>query len=102
MIVNESILLECTEARQMVWFVDVTIESRPMVVSNYTVNEASGNFCQRGGRFGAHSSNESMAPIFYKKLAMITFFNAGVRVVDVRDPFQPKEVGHFVPPITEA
>jgi hypothetical protein len=102
MIVNESILNECTEARQMVWFADVTVESRPMIISSYTVNEASGNFCQRGGRFGSHSSNESMAPIFYKKLAVIAFFNAGVRVVDVRDPYHPKEVAHFIPPITEA
>ena len=102
MIVNESILNECTEARQMVWFVDATIESRPMVVSNYTVNEPSGNFCQRGGRFGAHSSNESTAPVYHQKLVFIAFFNGGVRAVDVRDPFQPKEVAHFVPAITEA
>jgi hypothetical protein len=102
MIVNEQILNECQEARQIVFFVDVTIESRPMVVSNFSVPEASGNFCQRGGRFGAHSSNESMAPVFYKKIVFITYFNAGVRAVDVRDPYQPKEVGYFIPSITEA
>jgi len=102
MIVNESILNACQEPRQMVWFVDTTIESKPMVVSSYTASEASGNFCQRGGRFGSHSANESTAPIFYKKLAFITFFNAGVRAVDIRDPFQPKEVAYFIPPITEA
>jgi len=66
------------------------------------VPEASGKFCERGGRFAAHSSNEDMSPVFYKKLSFIAFFNAGVRVIDVRDPFQPKEVGHFIPPITEA
>ena len=27
----------------------------------------------------------------------VTYFNAGVRALDVRDPFSPKEVGHFVP-----
>ena len=102
MIVNESLINECQEPRQMVWFVDVTVESKPMVISNYTAAEASGNFCQRGGRFGAHSSNESMAPVFYKKLVFITFFNAGVRAVDVRDPFHPKEVGYFIPAITAA
>ncbi len=102
MIVNEEILNECQEPRQMVWFVDVTVESRPMVVSNYTAEEASGNFCERGGRFGAHASNESMAPIFYKKLAFISFFNAGVRAVDIRDPYHPKEVGFFIPAITAA
>jgi hypothetical protein len=102
MIVDEQILNECQEPRQLVWFVDVTIEAHPMVVSNFQVPEASGHFCDRGGRFGAHSSNESMAPIFYKKVAFITYFNAGVRAVDVRDPYHPKEIGYFIPAITEA
>jgi hypothetical protein len=101
-IVDEQILNECQESRQLVFFVDVTIESRPMVVSNFFVPEASGNFCQRGGRFGAHSSNESTAPVFYKKVAFITYFNAGVRAIDVRNPYQPREIGYFIPPITEA
>jgi hypothetical protein len=102
MIVNEQILNECQEPRQLVYFVDVTVETRPMVVSNFQVPEASGNFCERGGRFGAHSSNESMAPIFYKKVVFISYFNAGVRAVDVRDPYRPKEIGYFIPAITEA
>ncbi|MFL5058732.1 MAG: LVIVD repeat-containing protein [Xanthobacteraceae bacterium] len=104
MIVDESLVSECqaAETRQMVWFVDVTVETRPMVISNFNVPEAGGSFCDRGGRFGAHSSNESMAPVFYKKLAFVTWFNAGVRAIDVRDPFRPKEVGYFIPAITEA
>jgi hypothetical protein len=66
------------------------------------VAEESGHFCDRGGRFGSHSSNESMAPIFYKKVVFISYFNAGVRAVDVRDPYHPKEIGYFIPSITEA
>src|SRR3954463_8172233 len=102
MIVDESLVNECGvgESRQMVWFVDATIEKYPMVVANYT--PAAGNFCERGGRFGAHSSNESMAPVFFGKLAFVTFFNAGVRAIDIRNPYQPKEVGYFIPSITEA
>jgi hypothetical protein len=102
MIVDEEILNECLEPRQMVWFVDVTIETRPMVISNYTASEASGNFCQRGGRFGAHSSNEFMPPMFDRKLVFVTFFNGGVRAIDIRNPYQPKEAGYFVPAITAA
>jgi len=102
LIVDEAILNECGEARQMVWLADVTIENRPMVISNYTVPEASGSFCQRGGRFGAHSSSESMAPVYYKKIAFISFFNAGVRALDVRDPYHPKEIGYFIPAVTQA
>jgi hypothetical protein len=102
MVVNETFREECGEARQMVWFVDTTVERNPMVVSHWTVPEASGNFCTRGGRFGAHSSNEDQGPPYYGKLTFITFFNAGVRVLDIRNPYQPKEVGYFIPPITEA
>jgi hypothetical protein len=101
MIVDEEILNECLEPRQMVWFADVTIETRPMVISSYTASEASGNFCQRGGRFGAHSSNEFMPPMYDKKLVFVTFFNGGVRTIDVRDPYHPKEAGYFVPAITD-
>jgi hypothetical protein len=102
MIVDESLVNECGtgETRQMVWFVDATIEKQPMVVSNYT--PAARDFCERGGRFGAHSSNESMAPVFYGKLVFVTFFNAGVRAIDIRNPYQPKEAGYFIPAITEA
>jgi hypothetical protein len=102
MIVDEQIRNECQEERQMVWFVDVTVEAKPMVVSNFSVPEESGHFCDRGGRFGSHSSNESTAPVFYKKVAFIAYFNAGLRAVDVRDPYRPKEIGFFIPSITEA
>ena len=100
MIVDEEIRNACEEPQQMAWFVDVTIEAHPMVISNFQVPEASGDFCSRGGRFGTHASNESMAPIFYKKIVFLSYFNAGVRAVDVRDPYHPKEIGYFIPAIT--
>ena len=43
-----------------------------------------------------------MAPVFYKKMAFISFFNAGVRALDIRDPYHPTEVGYFIPAITAA
>jgi hypothetical protein len=102
MVVGETFREECGEGRQMVFFVDDTVEAKPMVVSHWTVPEASGNFCERGGRFGSHSSNENMGPPFYQKLSFVTFFNAGVRVLDIRDPYEPREVGYFIPSITKA
>ena len=72
-----------------------------MVVSSWSVTEESGKFCARGGRFGTHSSNESFAPIFYKRLMFFTYFNAGLRAVDIRDPYHPREVAHYIPAITE-
>ncbi len=100
-ITDEQIANECGEARQMVWFVDITVETRPQVVSNFYVPEASGDYCSRGGRFGTHSSNENMTPIYYKKIMFFSHFNAGVRAVDIHNPFRPREIGYFIPAITK-
>ena len=34
-------------------------------------------------------------------LAFIAWFNAGVRALDIRNPYQPREVGYFIPTITD-
>jgi len=100
LVVNESLVNECTESRQMAWLLDITVEAKPQFVSSFTVPEASGNFCSRGGRFGTHSSNESFTPVYYKRLVFLAHFNAGVRAVDIRDPFRPREVGYYIPAAT--
>ena len=99
--VGETTANECLENRQMVRIIDITTESRPGGVASWTVPEASGNFCDRGGRFGTHSSNENFTPIYYRRVLFIAHFNAGVRALDVRDPLQPKEIGYYIPAITD-
>ena len=100
-VTDEQILNECQEARQFVWFLDVTVERRPVSVATYGAPESPGGFCSRGGRFGTHSSNESMAPVYYKRMMFFSHFNAGVRAVDIRDPYHPKEVGFYIPAVNK-
>src|SRR5262249_44034220 len=99
-VVNESLVNECREPRQMLWIADITAEARPFGVSTFTVPEASGRFCAGGGRFAPHSSNENFTPIYYKHILFLAHFNAGVRAVDVRDPYHPREIAYFIPSIT--
>lgn len=99
-LVNEAGGNKCSDDRQMVFIVDVSTPSKPMAVANHHVPAASGNFCARGGRFGSHSSNESFTSIFYGKLIFASWFNAGVRAIDIREPFSPREVGFFIPATT--
>jgi len=100
-VTNEALKNECLEPRQFVWFVDVTVERYPTSVSTWLVPEASGNFCSRGGRFGTHASNESFTDIYYRRLMFFSHFNAGVRVVDIRNPYRPEEVAYYIPAITK-
>ena len=99
-VVNESTSNECQEGRQTAYFVDITAESKPFGISNYTVPEQPGGYCSRGGRFGGHASNENMPPMYDKRIVFMTWFNAGVRAVDIRDPYHPKEIGYYIPAIT--
>jgi hypothetical protein len=99
-LVSESIFNQCQEVRHLTFFVDITDPSKPFSISTYQVPEATGEFCKRGGRFGPHSSHESFTPLFYGKLVFLAYFNAGVRAVDMRDPYSPKEVAYYIPDTT--
>jgi len=99
-VVDESLANECTEPRQFVWIADVTDEKTPVVISTFNVAESPGNFCSRGGRFGSHSSNENQPPMYYGKYVFVAWFNAGIRAVDIRDPYHPREAGYYIPATT--
>jgi hypothetical protein len=100
-VIGETVANECQEFRQTMRMIDVSDELKPTGVSTWTVPEASGNFCSAGGRFGAHSSNENFTPIYYNRVLFLAHFNAGVRAVDVRDPFHPQEIGYYIPATTD-
>ena len=58
---------------------------------------------QQGGRFIAyigHHGGSGLNPL-HGKLVFISYFNAGVRAVDIRDPYRPQEVAFYIPAITE-
>jgi len=101
LLIGETTPNECQEARQMVRIFDITTETKPVGVSTWTVPEDSGNFCTAGGRFGTHSSNENFTSIYYDRVVFVAHFNAGVRALDIRDPYRPKEIGYYIPAVTD-
>lgn len=99
-VVNESTANECNEPRQMAYIVDITNEATPFPISSFDVPEQPHGFCARGGRFGAHASNENMPPMYARRIVFMSWFNAGVRAVDIRDPYRPREIAYYIPPVT--
>ena len=85
----------------LAWLLDISHEATPWPLSTLRVQETQGDYCGRGGRFGVHSSAESFYPPYYGKLAVMAWFNAGIRIWDIRDPFAIHEVAYFVPPPNE-
>jgi len=88
--------------RHLTFVVDITgvapnNEHRPQGVGTFEVPASSGDFCNKGGRFGPHATNENFGPPFYRKIVFVSYFNAGVRAFDIRNPFDPKEVAFFIP-----
>ena len=64
----------------------------------------SGTSARKGGRFGPHQSADTVngkINRFENKIAWLAYFNAGIRVLDLSDPYQMKELGYYIPKTNE-
>jgi len=81
---------------QFMWVVDIRDETNPVPIATFMPDRD--RYFHRPGRYGAHNVLEympSQGP--WADIVFLTYFNAGLRAVNVKDPFNPTEVGHFVP-----
>ena len=93
---EEALAYGCHEARPQIYILDATDEGKPIVISSFKVPD--GDFCDRGGRFGPHQFAETKdGEIIGGSLVYVAYFNAGLRILDISDPFKPREVGHYIP-----
>jgi hypothetical protein len=119
LLASEATANKCQEAPHWSFVVDVTVENSktappgtrlepnpwqgPMVLSTMSVDPRAGekyprgNYCDRGARFGVHSSEENFRNPYYGRLTFLAYFTGGVRAWDIREPQAPVEVGFYVP-----
>jgi hypothetical protein len=71
---------------------DITDERHPALAATFQVPpDPSG---KTGGRFGAHQPHEFVGT---DNLVYAAWFSGGLRVIDISNPYKPKEVGHYIP-----
>jgi hypothetical protein len=71
---------------------DITDERKPLPVSTFQVApDLSG---KTGGRFGSHQPHEYVGT---DNLVYAAWFSGGLRVVDISNPYKPREAGHYIP-----
>jgi len=96
----------CSSPLTISAMIDIQNEARPRLMSIFPTpvppkNAPYTDFCDKGGRFGPHNTNlEYHLPDVEKQgdLIYLTYFNAGLRIFDIKDPRLPKETGWFIPP----
>lgn len=77
--------------------VDIADERNPVELSRWRPDPE--RFDVPGARVGAHNLHENRPGTFTsEEIMFVTFFNAGLRVLDVSDARAPKEIAYYVPP----
>jgi hypothetical protein len=107
---DEAIRENGDEDLNMAGIADISNESQPRLISFFPLPQPpaeSGlkNFYQKGGRFGPHNQHHANHQACLEDrddIAYLTYFNAGLRVYDIRDARMPKEIAYFIPPDPQA
>jgi hypothetical protein len=102
---DEAIRENGDEDLNLAGIVDIHDETKPRMIALFPLPEPppeSGlkNFYEKAGRFGPHNHhhpNHQACLEDRDDIVYLTYFNAGLRVYDIRDARMPKEIAYFVP-----
>jgi hypothetical protein len=97
-VLDEAVLDEMEDGFKPIWIFDNQVKSNPISISTFPQPDDR-DYIKVGGHFGPHNIHENRPGSFQSSnLIFATYQNAGVRVYDISDKLQPKEVGACVPP----
>jgi hypothetical protein len=96
-VADEAVADAEADGRKRVWVFDTREPANPISIATFPV-PADINYVGKGGHFGPHNLHENRKGSFVSSsLIFATWQNAGVRVFDITDPYEPREIGAFVP-----
>jgi hypothetical protein len=94
-VTDEAVRDNCEEPPKRIRVFDIA-DGDPRLLS--LCPEPRGDFCERGLWFGAHNLHENSPGTYHSESVIFaTYANAGLRVYDLEDPRDPREVAHYIP-----
>jgi hypothetical protein len=97
-VVDESVRDECADGIKYTWLFDIREPTNPVSISTMPT-PAEADYAKKGAHFGPHNIHENRPGSFVSSDRIFTTYqNAGVRVFDISNAYEPKEVGALVPP----
>jgi hypothetical protein len=100
----EALEADCREPFHTSYVVDVKDKRNPKIIGLFPRPAAPptapyADFCQARGRFSSHNMQAWLAPgVMRQDFVAVTYFTAGLRIYDISNPVEPREVAYFVPP----
>jgi len=79
------------------WVYDISFEQQPMPIATFQVPELDIDGAPQPPMMGCHQPSEC----FHGTIIPFAWFARGLRLVDVSDPFAPREVGYYEPDVPD-
>lgn len=96
-VADEAVADHLADGLKNVWMFDIREPANPMSIATFPQPDEA-DYGSKGGHFGPHNLHENRPGTFVSEyLVFATYQNAGVRAMDITDPYRPLEVGAFVP-----
>jgi hypothetical protein len=83
-----------------IWLMDVRVEEKPLIISTLPKPRGFEDLFKSDPRIGAHNVHENEpepGSAILSNSVVSTWFAAGLRIYDISDPFEPHEIGAFIP-----
>ena len=94
---DEPVFVNCSDGLRYMWMYDIREPSNPISIATFP-QPSDADYCAKGGFFGAHNMHENRpGSLQSSRLIFATYYNAGVRVFDIENQFQPREIAFYVP-----
>lgn len=93
LVADEDVAKLWPAAPSFAWIYDITNERAPTPIATFQVPGLDPDGAPQAPMSGCHQPAER----FIGNIIPFAWFAQGLRLVDVSDPFQPREVGHYLP-----